>query len=268
MKFKTVILYVSTILGALPALSEETTSEFDYFAKRPGGGYLAAELAVTYGGSLYVNNHTDVSLTLNGAYYFENGLFVEVPGKSNEFDSNFALGYNLFNTPKWEFDLLWSTAHGTLGAKRSTRYIGIRGSGEVAGLQVQAIAAPYTSNDYYSKGKYASLWVSKNWQYKNWNFYGSLGAQYRNSHILNYYYGVPKDSTYLKPYEASGGTNLISKVGFRKPFAENWLFEGYLSYTHYANAILDSSVTDIVLQRNYRRKDYAATSSLSISYVF
>ncbi|BBN82536.1 hypothetical protein PA25_25210 [Pseudoalteromonas sp. A25] len=272
MKIKSVLLSICTALSAISVHADNTTNtEFDYFAKRQGGGYLAAELAVTYGGSLYVNNHTKVSLSLNGAYYFDNGLFVELPGKSNEFDSDFALGYNLFNTPNWEFDLLWSTAHGSLTSittKKTTRYLGLRASGEVAGLNVQAIVAPSADTDTYNNGQYASLWLSKNWQYKNWNFYGSLGAQYRNANMLNYYYGVPEDSQRFDPYQASGGTNLTYKVGFRKPFAQSWLFEGNIAYTSYTDAILDSSITKAVLEHNYRRKDYAATTSVWVSYVF
>ncbi|NOU51451.1 MipA/OmpV family protein [Pseudoalteromonas sp. JBTF-M23] len=268
MKNKSVLLYICTSLGAVFVHADDTTNnEFDYFAKRQGGGYLAAEFSITKGASLYKKYNT-LSLSLNGAYYFENGLFVEAPGKLNEFDSNFALGYNLFNTPDWEFDLLWSTAHGALGWKKSTRYLGLRASGEIAGLNVQAIIAPNADTDTYKNGQYASLWLSKDWQYKNWNFYGSFGAQYRNANMLDYYYGVPEGSSYFAPYEASGGTNLTYKMGFRKPFAENWLFEGSISYTQYAQSILDSSKTKTILKNHSNLNNYAASSSLSISYVF
>ncbi|WP_261592544.1 MipA/OmpV family protein [Pseudoalteromonas holothuriae] len=276
MKIKLLSLLMCSICSMSAYAKAEPETDYDFFKKREAGGFLTVGLSSFYQGGIYKDHKTYLHAHINAAYYFENGLFVEHPGHSNKFNASFSAGYNLFNTPNWEFDLMVSTAHGDLnfyaGAdsfeKRSTSYLGLRASGEVAGIQVQAVLAPATKNKDNSGGSYASLSLAKDWQYKNWRFYGSVGAQYRSEKMLDYYYGVPQSAQSFKAYNAKGGANLITKFGFSKPLLEDWLLEGNISYTKYTNSIINSPYTQFILQRNTDRKDYGSHVGLSLSYVF
>lgn len=252
-------------------------SWFDMFStKRDGGGFLAVGLALENQRGLYQSSGMKLRANVHGAYYFENGLFFEFPGLTDKFESQFALGYNLASTQNWEFDVILSTAHGSLVyrsptdsfSKDTTPFWGLRAIGSIAGLDTMFVYGVNSNKMDYSGGRYAAAWLGKSWNINNWHIYSSLGAQYRNDAILDYYYGVPESSTANSPYQANGGFNLIYKLGFKKPLDENWVVEGGLSFKRYADAIIDSPYTQNILNNNQGRSDKGSALNLTISYVF
>lgn len=269
----TAALVISCRATASP---DDTSLWADVFNKRESGGYLMLGISAGYGGSLYRDHQTSISLQPRGAYYFSTGLFAEYPGRLDQFDAKFTLGYNLFNTERWEFDAIISTAHGKIRyltadesiEKQGAGYLGIRAAGDIGGLRMQVILAPLIKNREFEHGHYASLWIGKSWQLKNWHFYSSVGAQYRNDAMLDYYYGVPDTAVAFDEYQAKGGVNLIYKAGFSRPVTEHWLVEGYIAYTDYTSAILDSPYINAILVNQPDRKAYGSDLGFSLSYVF
>ncbi|MDP4489209.1 MipA/OmpV family protein [Pseudoalteromonas piscicida] len=262
---KTHLLIAAVLMAASAAQAKSTD------AKKEGHGYLAIGYGINYNSDIYNNAETSLLPTVHGAYYFSNGLFVEFPGRAEKFDPALALGYQFYKTENWEFDALLSTAHGRINYRfggtryelNTSSYLGVRATGNVFGLQIRTIVAPKVINSDYSDGRYASLWISKPWQYKNWHFYSAVGAQYRNSAMLDYYYGGAP----FKGYEAKGGANLGVKLGFSRALTENWIVDGHVSYTKYASGIMDSPITKAIVNFN-DRIEHGESIGLSLSYVF
>lgn len=254
-----------------------TTNLSDAFSnKRDPGGYFSTGLVLEHQQGLYKSEGFKSRFSLRGAYYFENGLFLELPGFSDKFESNFAVGYNLANVGDWEFDSIFSTAHGELNYnyredsfnKNNTPYIGLRAMGTIAGLDAMFIYGINTNKSDFSGGHYAAAWLAKSWNVQNWHFFSSVGLQYRNDEILDYYYGVPESAKYHPTFNADGGFNFIYKMGVKKPISENWLVEGFLSYTDYADSIVDSPYSQNILKFNEGRSDKGSRISVSLHYVF
>ncbi|MBQ4813236.1 MipA/OmpV family protein [Pseudoalteromonas luteoviolacea] len=279
-KFKNKPIYAG-MFACLLSANVHAQSETDFWQgfsnKREAGGFLSLGASFSYGGGLLSDIDTRTNLVVSGNYYFENGLFIEVPGNANKFEPSWAMGYNLYNTDDWEFDLIYSSAHGPLeyrvhpkegGDKDLTAYLGLRMSGEVGNYQFQAIFAPNADNSEYNDGLYASAWLARSWQYKNWHFYGSIGLQYRNSNMLDYYYGVPDSAVMLKPYDASGGVNTHLKVGFTKPLNDAWVLDGTVGITDYASSIDDSPYSQLAKTYNPNRSELGRHIALTLSYVF
>ncbi|MCF2857809.1 MipA/OmpV family protein [Pseudoalteromonas sp. SMS1] len=248
-----------------------------FYSKREVGGFLSVGASLTYSGGLLSDIETRTHLVISGNYYFENGLFIEVPGNSNKFEPSWVMGYNLYNHGNWEFDVIYSSAHAPLNYhvhpkdgsdKDRTAYIGIRASAALGDYQFQALVAPKADNSEYNDGVYASAWIARSWQYKNWHFYGSVGLQYRNSQMLDYYYGVPEDAVILAPYEASGGFNSHLKVGFTKPLSASWVLDGTVGITDYASSIDDSPYSKLAKKYNGNRSELGRHVSLTLNYVF
>lgn len=273
------ILIVTPLLlcSALSFADSQTnpTNWGDAFSnKRDAGGYFSIGLAVHNQHGLYQPSDTEADLIFSGAYYFENGLFAELPSHNDKFETSLTLGYNLANVGEWEFDTIYSYAHGSLqrgnvDVKEKTPYLGIRATGTIAGIDTMFSYGLNTNNKRYSNGHYAAAWFAKSWNVKNWYIYGSLGLQYRNSKMLDYYYGVEQSDIYHTNYQADAGVNIIYKLGVKKPINEDWVVEGFFSYTDYADSIIDSPYTQNVL-RYYDgdRSDKGRVLSLSINYVF
>ena len=244
--------------------------------KRESGGYLSAGLILEHYQGLYKPKGFESKLNLRGAYYFKNGLFAEFPGFSDKFESNLALGYNLANSIDWEFDAVFSYAHGELSYdykedsfnKNSTPYIGLRAMGTIAGLDAMLLYGMTTNKRDFSGGHYAAVWLAKSWNIQNWHFFTSVGLQYQNQEILDYYYGVPETANYHSEYHAKDGLDLIYKLGVKKPISENWLVEGFYSYTDYADSIINSPYSQNILKNEDGRKDKGSRISLSLYYVF
>ncbi|MBQ4838121.1 MipA/OmpV family protein [Pseudoalteromonas luteoviolacea] len=267
-------------LGWLPTAYGTTAPSFwDGFTnKREAGGFLSLGFGASYGGGLLSNIATRPLININGNYYFENGLFIEVPGSDSKFEPDWAMGYNLYNTNEWEFDLIFSSAHshmtyygyfeGNYDDRDLTGYIGLRVTGALGQYQIQSILAPKADNSEYDGGAYASLWVARSWQIKNWNYYASIGFQYRNSNMLNYYYGVPYKSSRVAPYEASGGVNTLLKFGFTKPISESWVVDGSIGFTDYASSIDKSPYSIDALKYVSNRSKLGRNVNITLSYVF
>lgn len=255
----------------------DTAGWSDVFSKkRDSGGFLAVGIAIQNQQSLYQSAGFRLSGDVRGAYYFENGFLLEYPGFSNKFEDHPTLGYNIANVGNWEFDAIRSSAHGLIkrnkfhdgASKNATGYWGLRAIGTIAGLDTMLVygISPNTANG--DSGTYAAAWLAKSWNVNNWHLYTSLGAQYRNAAILDYYYGVSARATTLEPYKPGSGVNFIYKVGVKKPITEDWLLEGFLSYTHYASAIIDSPLSQKTLNNYAGRSEQGSNFNLSISYVF
>ena len=268
------------LLCSAVSLANEQTSDTSWYdflqQKRDGGGFFSAGIVVQNSQGLYRAVDFKVRPEFKGAYYFNNGLFIEYPGLSDKFDSQFAVGYNLGSTENWEFDVLLSMAHGVLnytGAQSSFKkdaspYLGVRAIGTIAGFDTMLVYGTNSNKMDYSNGLYGAAWLGKSWNINNWHLYSSVGAQYRNAAMLDFYYGIPDNQAGVPAYDAKGGVNLIYKAGFKKPLNENWLVEGNFSMTRYADSIIDSPYSQSILQRNENRSDRGRTFSLSTSYVF
>ncbi|MCF6441228.1 MipA/OmpV family protein [Pseudoalteromonas luteoviolacea] len=279
-KRKWMPICLATSIFHFPAVyAEEETSFWEGFSnKREAGGFLSLGLGASYGGGLLTNIATRPILNINGNYYFENGLFVEVPGSDSKFEPQWAMGYNLYNSSEWEFDVIFSAAHAHISyygyvsnaydERDLTGYVGLRVTGAIGSYQIQTILAPKADNSEYDGGTYASFWVAKSWQHKNWHFYSSVGFQYRNSAMLNYYYGVPYKSARVDPYQASGGVNTKLKLGFTTPVGKRWVVDGAIGLTDYATSIDDSPYSLDALNTISNRSRLGRHISVTMSYVF
>ncbi|MBU1310816.1 MAG: MipA/OmpV family protein [Gammaproteobacteria bacterium] len=268
------------LLCSAVSLANEHTSDTSWYdflkQKRDSGGFFSAGLAVQNSRGLYQSEDFKVRPEFKGAYYFNNGLFIEYPGRSDKFDNQTAMGYNLGTTENWEFDVLLSMAHGELSytsvqssfKKDASPYFGVRAIGTIAGFDTMLVYGTNSNKMNYSNGLYGAAWLGKSWNVNNWHLYSSVGAQYRNAAMLDFYYGVPDNDAVLPAYDAKGGVNFIYRAGFKKPLNENWLVEGNFSVTRYADSIIDSPYSQSILQRNEDRSDTGRVFSLSISYVF
>ncbi|CAM4075743.1 MipA/OmpV family protein [Pseudoalteromonas byunsanensis] len=276
---KTLLLTPLLLCSAISSADEpvDATSWLKTFSeKRESGGYLSAGLSLQYQQGLYQEKELAVSAQLRGAYYFESGLFVEYPGQTNKFENQFTAGYNVANIGDWEFDAILSSAHGSLKYhyqgdsfnKSATPYLGLRATGTLAGFDTMIVYGINSNKMDFRGGRYAAAWLAKSWQLQNWHLYGSLGVQYRNEDLLNYYYGVPETANHHLTYQADGGINVIYKLGIKKPISEHWLVESFFSYTDYADSIVESPYTQNILKYNENRSDKRSALNLSISYVF
>ncbi|QTH72266.1 MipA/OmpV family protein [Pseudoalteromonas xiamenensis] len=276
---KTFIFTLFFFFSALSAANETQNSAnwVDAFTnKRDAGGYLSVGIAVQNQQGLYQSSGIKLKGNVHGAYYFENGFLLEFPGLSDKFESQFALGYNIANLGNWEFDALLSMAHGEIKynaqqdgfSKEASPYFGLRAMGTIADLDAMFVVGTNSNKMDYSGGVYAAAWLAKSWNINNWTLYSSIGAQYRNDAILDYYYGVPESAQVTEPFQATGGFNYLYKLGVKKPLDEHWLIEGFFSYTHYASSIVDSPYSQNILKFNEGRSDQGSLFNLSINYVF
>ena len=241
-------------------------------------GYLSVGLGLEYNHGLYQTEETKAQLIVNGAYYWSNGFFIEFPGRANKFNPDIAAGYHFYSTSRWEFDAIASLAHGDIDfamygtkvEKIGSAYIGVRATGEVAGLDVQAIVAPLILQDDYDGGAYASLWLSKSWFIKNTQVYASVGAQYRDAKILNFYYGTEglPDAWNMPDYKADAGINTSVQIGATYPLSNKMVVDVYGRFTQLADSITDSPVAQSVLTADSSRTDSETQFGISLSYVF
>jgi hypothetical protein len=114
-----------------------------------------------------------------------------------------------------------------------THMLGLRASGQYGQTSYQFIVAPYSFNNDYDDALFGSAWVAHTWQIKNWEFYGSLGANFRSSEIINHYYSTSNELVQLgvpmfEAYDADYGVDVISQVGLNYPVSKDLLFESYV----------------------------------------
>jgi outer membrane protein len=144
----------------------------------------------------------------------------------------------------------------------------LRATGRFEQTSVEFSISPYSLNDEYDDGVYASFWVDRSWQIKNWQFNAAIGLTYRSEEILNHYYGTP-DGSIIEgfDYQASGGVDVTAQIGVSYPISENWIFESYFRYTDISNSITDSPFLQRRIQ-NFSLSENAFEFGILVSYVF
>jgi len=198
-----------------------------------------------------------VAYFINGRYQ-KNGFFIEFPqGTSKQSGTILSLGYNFLNTEHWSYDLRLAQNHRDLKhklpksnfmIKRVTHAkLGLRILGDYGKTHLKLIAAGSTG----AKGLYTSGWLSQNYQYNNWNFYSTVGIEYRNEDVVNYFYGISEDEfpdineiDGLSYYQGKSGFEYTGQVGFDYPMTKHWVFEGFARTTLLPSGITDSPLVD------------------------
>jgi len=244
------------------------------------GGFLK----LGFGYNIVINPYNDeengMSLFLNGRYQWESQVFVEA-AFYRVLNSGINIGYNFYNTERWNFDLVTNIAHGKnetgfidqgkVFYKKSdiTRMVALRTTGNFDKTTVQFVVAPYSFNDEYDNALYASLWIDQSFQFKNWELYAAFGLEYRSEEMLDYYYGIEADraTDNFKAYNPSAGIDTTSEIGASYPINNKWLFETYYRYTRLADSITDSPIMQFASNLESRSKNMTEFGIL-VSYVF
>lgn len=279
-------LLVSAALLISPTLLAEDSSNNE---DDRSGGYLKIGYGYKYEETPYHDEKNGAIMFLSGRYQFNNGLYIEASHGANELSLGNSVGYNFFNTEHWSFDAHTTQAHGSTTMNFSlkdesadikiyhmdrsdTQMLGLRTTGTYGQTTIQFIAAPYSFNQDYDDGVFASAWLAHSWQIKNWELYASAGINYRSKEIVNHYYAtsdeiVGLDASILPAYKADGGFDIIMQVGLSYPVSESILFESYLRYTDISDSIIDSPVMQLFSDLN-GRSESVAEFGLLFSYVF
>jgi len=284
MKYLNVKLIACVILGlvafnsALLIADEESSAANE----RESGGYFKLGIGYVFETGPYRDEQNGLGIFIEGAYQWENGLFVELPGVTNKLNPGFSFGYNFYNTEHWSYDLIGNQSHGqieygfddgneSIEIKRDDTFrAGLRATGSYDKNTIQFTITPFSANDEYDDGVYASLWFAKQWQIKNWNLHASVGLQYRSEEILNYYYGVPADiaTTSIPAYIAEDGINTTIQFAADYPITEDWVFESYVRHTQLSDSISDSPVIYSAVQFGEDRTENITEAGFMINYVF
>jgi hypothetical protein len=277
-------LYFSITLVSLSAsagnLETEQASEGSAESvDNNNGGFLKLGFGRQYKNSLY-DRSNEWTLFVNGRYQWH-GLFIEYTNSKDLSNQGPIYGYNFYNTEKWKFDLNVRQVHHASGilfsieneqfinVKRDeTKMVVLRATGSFEQTSVEFSISPYSLNDEYDDGVYASFWVDRSWQIKNWQFNAAIGLTYRSEEILNHYYGTP-DGSIIEgfDYQASGGVDVTAQIGVSYPISENWIFESYFRYTDISNSIADSPFLQRRIQ-NFSLSENAFEFGILVSYVF
>jgi len=256
------------------------------------GGYLKIGYGYKYEQTPYHFEKNGGALFLSGRYQFENGIYIEASHGANELSIGNSVGYNFYNTEHWNFDLHGLQAHGSVEMgfgfnngnaenpdyellhmdSKSTHMLGLRSTGNYDQITFQFTLAPYSFNDEYDDGIFASAWVGRSWQLKNWELHALAGVNYRSSEIINYYYStsdeiVAKNEPQLGAYQADGGLDVVTQVGVSYPVSQNVLFESYLRYTDVSDEIIKSPVMQAFSKMDGRAEN-VTEFGLLFSYVF
>jgi len=226
------------------------------------GSYLDIGIGLGYQSDPFIfdnENDSGVDIFINGRYQ-KYGLFVEFPhGTSKQQNTVISIGYNFLNTEHWSYDLRLAMNHRDLDYKLtksdyvSTRVshskLGLRILGDFDNTHVKFIFAGASGDP--ESGVYASAWLSQNYQYNNWNFYSTVGIEYRNEDVVNYFYGVGEDEfpgnneiEGLPYYQGEAGFEYTGQVGFDYPITKNWVFEVFARTTLLPSGITDSPLVD------------------------
>lgn len=285
------------LIGAMPLAAQDSntgTTEEKESADNRAGGHLSLGFGYrTYQGP-FRNEENEFSFTFDGRYQLKNGIFIEGSsdgsgsGLGNESGNSVALGYNFYNTQKWDLDVLVAPTHGefeydvtvndqTLRAKRSQTFmLGLRSTGYYGDNILQFTLMPVSLNDDIDNGVYASAWLSRHWQLRNWNFNASAGLRYHSEEILNSYWGFPLDDVLpadfpidsLPTYRAGDGVSAQVQLGASYPISKNWVVDGFLRYTDISDSILDNPVIEALVESNRSRKKQQSEFGIHIKYVF
>jgi outer membrane protein len=262
MKTFTKLLSISTLIASILSpsvlMAEEVKNENTENIR--DGSYLDIGIGLAYQSDPFTyDNENDSGLDIFiNARYQKYGLFVEFPhGTSKQQNTVLSLGYNFLNTEHWSYDLRLAMNHRDLDYKLpksqiitrriSHSKLGLRILGDYDNTHVKFIVAGSSG----AKGFYASGWLSQNYQYNNWNFYSTVGIEYRNEDVVNYFYGIGEDEFLgnneingLPNYHGKSGFEYTGQVGFDYPITTDWVFEGFARTTLLPSGITDSPLVD------------------------
>lgn len=295
---KTLVRGSITSLLLCSVFFTSSTASADEVANSPidddnrSGGYLKIGYGYKFEESPYHDEKNGPSMFVSGRYQFENGLYLEASHGANELSIGNSVGYNFYNTDHWNFDVHGMQAHGRtemgFGFKnandesaaieilhmdrKATYMLGLRATGTYDQTLFQFTVAPYSFNDKYDDGVFATAWAGHSWQIKNWEVHASAGVNYRSEEIINYYYStsdevVAKGEPSLGAYQADGGFDVTAQVGVSYPISKNILFESYLRYTDVSDSISDSPVMQAFANLDGRAENVSEFGIL-FSYVF
>ncbi|MFT4807686.1 MAG: outer membrane protein [Paraglaciecola sp.] len=243
------------------------------------GGFLKLGFGRQYKDSLY-DYSNEWTLFVNGRYQWH-GLFIEYTNSKDLSNQGPIYGFNFYNTEQWNFDLNVRQVHHASGilfsneneqffnvSRDETKMLVLRATGSFEQTSVEFSISPYSLNDEYDDGVYASFWADRAWQVKNWQFNAAIGLTYRSAEILNHYYGTP-DGPIIEgfDYQASAGVDVTAQIGVSYPISENWIFESYFRYTDITDSITDSPFKQRHSQ-NYSLSENAFEFGILVSYVF
>jgi len=266
---------LSLALLNAPAFADDTSE-----IPSGDGGYLKVGLGYKNEVSPYEDKVEGLSLFVNGRYQW-NGLFVEAFYGANERSEGLSIGYNFYNTEHWNFDINTVKAHGEIRVNiydgnenlyqqyDKTEMIGLRATGHFGQTSVQFLVAPYSLNDDYDDGLYASMWLGQSWQIKNWELRSSIGVEYRSEEITDYYYGISAEqaTTHFGEFDPEAGLNVTAQVSMSYPISRHVLFESYLRHTNYSSAVENNPVLNYASSLD-TRSDKKTEFGVLLSYVF
>lgn len=233
------------------------------------GAYLDIGVGLAFESDPFIyddKNNSGVVVFVNGRYQ-KYGLFVEFPhGTAKQQNTVISLGYNFFNTDHWSYDLQLAMNHRDLDhilpvSKINSRRVshsklGLRILGDFSNTHIKLIIAGASGDP--DGGLYTSAWVSQDYKYLNWNFYTSLGVEYRNEDVVNYFYAIDEVEG-LPFYRGEAGLEYTGQVGASYPISEDWVFEAFVRTTLLPSGISDSPLVD---------GNTIIESALLVKYVF
>lgn len=249
------ILSPSALMAAEEVKKENTENIRD-------GSYLDIGVGLGYQSDPFIfdnENDSGVDIFINGRYQ-KYGFFVELPhGTSKQQNTVMSFGYNFLNTEHWSYDFRLAMNHRDLDYKLSKSSLvsrrvshsklGLRILGDFDNTHLKFIVAGASGDP--ESGLYTSAWLSQNYQYNNWNFYSTLGIEYRNEDVVNYFYGIregefPQSNEVdgLPNYQGKSGFEYTGQVGFDYPITTDWIFEGFARTTILPSGITDSPLVD------------------------
>ncbi len=269
-----IILFTSTSIRADDSSDRsQQNAKVDEGNSRDGGHLELGAGLVGLSSPFPFDESLDSGVTLFlDARYQKYGFFIELPHGSSMFQSTIiSFGYNFLNTENWAFDIQHAMNHRdveyvyteqgrqVIDQRDSHSEPGLRVSGYFEDTDMQFVVARASS--FYGGGLYASAWSTNHYQYKNWNYYFSLGVQYRNEEVVNYFYGVNSYQTNaeLPVYRGKSGLEWTAQIGVDYPITKHWVFESYLRNTVLPEGISHSPLVD---------DDRITEAAMVIKYVF
>lgn len=84
------------------------------------------------------------------------------------------------------------------------------------------------------------------WKHGNWRVVPSVGINWKNSNLLDYYYGVRNsEANFSRPaYKASSGFNSFAKLSVSYRINDNWGIVGVAEYESLSRSIRHSPIVD------------------------
>jgi outer membrane protein len=252
---------IASILSPAPLIAAEAVKKESTDNIRDGS-YFDIGIGLIYQSDPFIfdnENDSGLDIFINGRYQ-KHGFFVEFPhGTSMQQNTILSIGYNFLNTEHWSYDLRLAMNHRDLDYKLpksnvvssrvSHSKLGLRILGDFDNTHLKFIIAGASGDP--ESGVYASAWLSQNYQYSNWNFYTTVGIEYRNEDVVNYFYGIGENEFSgsneipgLPSYQGKSGFEYTGQVGFDYPITTDWVFEGFARTTLLPSGITDSPLVD------------------------